>query len=349
MSANLRKRRGNASDAIVAKKQARALARCPNCQHHVGGTDFIMCSKCDARVHLLCTQLTTDDAVNCSAAFTGFLCQYCSPSSYDNAVDDGVATEMDAEATPGTPSVNNSDSLLRTILKEVQALRSSDRALRQEIAALNARVEELTMELKGVAAKSAPSNRGRVAMRRTTSRQRSTSSARSASSVSFARHRVPRTRERPTVLKPFSGVNDRRKQRSAGRVLRVGLTDVPSVFNAPLTSTQQTSTQQATNNSSLLPVARFQLRHKDLFVAGLDNSITATRVHAHLKENGITALCVKKVEPRYGAHTSFIITVANIDYAKLFDERLWAKGTLVKDYKARGAGPRITESFPTHS
>lgn len=357
MPAGIRKRRDNASDVSAAKRPPRELTRCPNCYRYVGSADYIMCAKCDSKVHLLCTQLTSEDAVNKSQALSDFVCSDCSPASdYEDSVSD-----MDAEAALDVVSDANSEGLLRAILKEVlalrrsgvlkelQTLRRSNRRLEREVCLLSAKVDQLTARANAAAAARPPSARGRQATRQTnrraSSRPRSISSCRSnsISSVSFARQPVVRARNasngRGVTKQPLKG--NERSRRAAGRVPRPSQSDNCSTHDEPNRLSQPTP-----DKAALLPVARCQLRHREIFVGGLEHDVSASRVHSYLKQHNITALSVKKIEPRFSAHSSFIVAVTNIDYTKLFDERLWATGTIVKNFKTRGSGPKVTESFP---
>lgn len=139
-----------------------------------------------------------------------------------------------------------------------------------------------------------------------------------------------------------------RSLRAPRRMVRVIGARADRACNDSALSTQEAAAgpSQAMGNSSQLPAARYQMRCKEVFVSRLEQGITSARVHAHLKEYGISALCVKKIQPRLSTHSSFIINVTNIDYAKLFEERLWAIGTIIMDYRERGTGPKIIEIYP---
>lgn len=151
MSATLRKRKGNpAGPPAPSKRPAAAVTHCPNCHRLVGNTDFILCTKCDAKVHLLCTQITTDDALNKTANFANFLCHICCPPSVEDESD--AAMEGDTETDVDASTITQPVELLMTILKEVQALRRSNRKLERhsamlerQVSVLTARVEELSV------------------------------------------------------------------------------------------------------------------------------------------------------------------------------------------------------------
>lgn len=255
---------------------------------------------------------------------------------------------MDADTEENSArSIQLPEEILRAILKEVQALRQSNRRLERHVTLLSAQVEELSSKRKPETV-SIASQRDRGRPRLTSHRDRSTSSRRSTSRVSFTGQRAQPPPKQPGESGAHKTANAR-SWRSRRNVLHVGGTsnnkfdkkqnDGPRTCPAPPTGSEPLQ---------LLPVARFKLRHREVFIARLDKSITAARMHAHLKSNGITAYWVKKVEPRYAAHSSsFIVNVTNIDYAKLFEQRLWADGTLVMDFKSRDVAPKITEVFPS--
>lgn len=88
------------------------------------------------------------------------------------------------------------------------------------------------------------------------------------------------------------------------------------------------------------------MQRREVFVTKLDKEVSAERMYKYLKDNEISALSVRKVQPRFANHVSFIVTLSHIDYAKIFDETLWAKGTVLMDFRRGKNTPSICESYP---
>lgn len=362
MVETLRKRKGDKCGTGEPEKRVRTLARCPNCNRPVGASNYILCTKCDAPVHLLCTQLTTDDAVNETSAFSEFQCHHCAPPlDVDNTSGDEMLTDEATALDQGPISV-----FLRSLLNEVRALRCSNRRLEHQTTLLTAEMQALRSSNKRLerlvssrgavksersTASTKPARRSRSgnARRSTPSPARSSSSRRSSSRVSFTAERTPYPQQTRTRRPNHIPAANARYSRATRRVVRVVGAAANRARNVPASSTQEGTAgpAQAGGSSSQLPAARIQMRCKEVFVSRLEKGITAARVHAHLKENGISTLQVKKIQPRFATHSSFIISVTNIDYAKIFQEHLWATGTVIMDYIERGTGPHITDTHPS--
>lgn len=340
MGSTDRKRRAGQGAPSAGKPAKRTLlAICPNCRRHVGSSDYILCAKCDTKVHLKCTEITTEDTMSQSPALIEFQCDDCHPPPVDEN-----CVAMDADVEQGPSSATPADVILRVLLKEVGELRKSNASLVRQVAYLTAKVEELSVP------REQPRATARSVQRSPQLRKRSVSSQRSSSRVAFNNSR-PLPKQKSIPLAGGTIQHSWRSSRHSRRVLEIGERNSGSgrYFGALSNRSNRikNSDVQPTPNAQQLPVARFQLSHKEVFVSRLDRCVTAAQVHAHLKDNGISALRVRKIQPHFATHSSFVVDVTKIDYNKMFSETIWATGTVIMDFKNRGAPLTVTEFFPT--
>lgn len=168
--------------------------------------------------------------------------------------------------------------------------------------------------------------------------------------MSFTTGRGPPARKPPVDAKQPAAARNR-NSRGNRRVLHVGQTSPspPSRYSAsqPKLTAPANTGPLPTSESSQPSVARFKVSHREVFVSRLDKNTGVARMLEFLKSNEIVPLRIRKVVPHYSGHSSFIIKVTSIDYSKLFSESLWAKGTVVMDFRDRGQALNITEVYPT--
>lgn len=327
---------------------------CPNCETYVGKKNTVRCDGCEQLVHILCTELTIDDVVSQTGNFTGFKCNAC-----DHARD--ITSDPDMETDGGVlPGALDERSLLLGLVKEIRLLRATV----ERLEATNSKLERDVRDLTGVI-EASKTKRGRQGERASRSRSRVGSSrSTSTSCVGFAssRHRsdnqaaakAVHVSTRPPVRRAAN--NARFKNKQLRRVLNVGdsTTAISSagepagaeaaVMHASIS--QQKQPRAVSQQAPLLPAARANFRTSQIFVSRLDYNVTAAQVHAHLKQSDISVFKVRKIRPRFPSHSSFIIDVPEIEAAKVFNEALWSKGTLVMDYRSKRGPVDILEYFP---
>lgn len=344
MASQGKKRRDLENDTQSApKKPSHEPRKCPNCYRRVGPTNYIQCSTCQQRVHVRCTQITTDDVVNETAAFTGLQCNECNPPDHDSSSD--IDNHMDAaDNADSLTGKLSTDEILRALLKGMRALRRSNARLERQVCDLTEKVEKLTasrdnVHMRGRRARRSPSSLSRSASRSASSQRAarvSFSGVKNSIGAAIGAHNYPR---RGTN---WGGASGKRGNR---RFLRVG--DSASSSSSQLQRKQLERDRPTQSTASQLPVARFQMKHKDVFVSNLDKTVTAARMNEHLKAHSISPLKIRKVQPRFATHASFIITVSQIDYPKLFCDAAWTHGTTVMDFRDRGGEIEIVDEFPS--
>jgi len=89
-----------------------------------------------------------------------------------------------------------------------------------------------------------------------------------------------------------------------------------------------------------------RVRTKQVFISGLNPSHKAAELFQYLKSNSISPLRICKIKPKFDSYSSFIVEVSEIDYEKLFVNRLWQKDTLIKDFIGRNQPPTL-EQYPS--
>lgn len=347
------RKRGSADDMgkPERKRPATIYVMCPNCNRRVGSSNFVLCTSCDRRVHLRCTQLTTEDTENETPAYTNLKCSICAPP-------DDSDEEMDAHPGEDAQAPLAMDAGgFNAILKELRALRQANKRLESQVSLLSEKVEKLS----GMRTDSQARGRQKRRHSRSTSRRLSASTRqRSSSVVSFRSGTYSNSKQhRPTPREKFNMAAAQRgstaaalnteRAKQTGRRRRIVRVEHVTCDARSQNGVEPQQQPGAHGRGPPLPVARLQMQRREVFVTKLDKGVSAERMHKYLRDNAISAQCVRKVQPRFSNYASFIITLSHIDYSKIFNEAIWAKGTVIMDFRRGNHNLSITESYPTQA
>lgn len=83
-----------------------------------------------------------------------------------------------------------------------------------------------------------------------------------------------------------------------------------------------------------------------MFISGQEASLSASTLHRHLMEWGLSPSITRKIKTKKSHYSSFQVEIPDTDVDLIFNEDIWNPGAIIHAFQ--GAGPKDDEILETY-